>query len=84
MSSITKWEDWHAQAACIGEMGAMFYPPMRAEKRSAKAAREQRAKAVCEQCTVRRECLDYALANNERYGIWGGLTDAERRNVRVV
>ena len=38
MSSITKWEDWHARAACIGEMGAMFYPPMRPEKRSVKNA----------------------------------------------
>ena len=84
MSSITKWEDWHARAACIGEMGTVFYPPMRPERRSVKNAREQRAKAVCEGCSVREECLDHALANNERYGIWGGLTDAERRNLRSV
>lgn len=84
MSSITKWEDWHGQAACIGEMGAIFYPPMRPERRSVKNAREQRAKAVCEGCSVREECLDYALENNERYGIWGGLTDAERRDLRPI
>lgn len=84
MSSLTRWDDWTHAAACAGEMGTSFYPPMRPEKKSARAAREQRAKAVCERCTVRQECLDYAIEHNERYGIWGGLTDNERRNLRLV
>jgi WhiB family transcriptional regulator, redox-sensing transcriptional regulator len=62
----------------------MFYPPMRTEKKAARAAREQRAKQVCSGCAVRDECLDHALRSGERYGVWGGLTDAERRHLNVV
>ena len=40
------------------------------------------AKAVCAKCTVTAECLDAALANNERYGIFGGLTERQRRRLR--
>lgn len=69
---------WRSQAACTGEMGQAFYPPLRPEKRSIKVAREQRAKAVCAGCAVRQECLEQAIESGERYGIWGGLTDVER------
>lgn len=64
-------------------MGEAFYPPVRPEKRAAKAEREQRAKTVCASCIVRQECLEQALNSGERYGIWGGLTDAERHHVRA-
>ena len=40
------------------------------------------AKRVCSGCTVRAECLEYALANDERFGIWGGLSERERRRLR--
>ncbi len=40
-----------------------------------------RAKAVCAKCTVAVECLDWALAHNERFGIWGGLSERERRQI---
>jgi hypothetical protein len=43
--------------------------------------RERRAKAICRDCAVRRECLDYAMSIRELHGIWGGLTEAERRSV---
>lgn len=69
---------WRRDAACQGEMGEAFYPPLRPEKRSAKTAREARAKAVCAGCPVREECLEQAIATGERYGIWGGMTDLER------
>ena len=39
------------------------------------------AKAVCQGCVVRDDCLDYALATVERHGIWGGLTEKDRREV---
>ena len=74
---------WRRLAACAGEHGEAFYPPLRPEKRSAKAAREQRAKAVCAGCTVREQCLEQALDQGERYGIWGGLTDGERSHLRA-
>ncbi len=75
---VTKWQ---TSAACHGEMGSLFYPPLRTERKAVRLAREQRAKAVCAGCTVRQECLETALAQNERYGIWGGLTDVERRQL---
>src|ERR687892_1822506 len=40
------------------------------------------AKAVCRQCDVREECLQYAIDSNQEYGIWGGMTEEERRYMR--
>jgi WhiB family redox-sensing transcriptional regulator len=74
---------WRERAACLGDMAAAFYPPLRPENRSVKHAREQQAKALCASCVVRENCLDQALAQGERYGIWGGLTDTERRHLRA-
>ena len=74
--------NWQTHAACHGEMGSFFYPPLRPERKAVRLAREERAKAVCASCVVRQECLDTALRQNERYGIWGGLTDVERRNLQ--
>ena len=41
------------------------------------------AKRVCSGCSVRAECLEFALANDERFGIWGGLSERERRRLRL-
>ncbi len=86
MSSLERidGEQWRYHAACQGEWGALFYPPMRTEKKAARAAREQRAKQVCSGCAVREECLGHALRSGERYGVWGGMTDAERRHLNSV
>jgi WhiB family redox-sensing transcriptional regulator len=70
---------WFADAACSGEMGHLFYPPVKAERRSVRNQREARAKAVCAGCPVQMDCLELAIATDERYGIWGGMTDLERR-----
>lgn len=70
---------WQSNAACAGDMGSMFYPPVRAERKGLRVSRERRAKAVCTSCPVRDDCLDHALVNDERYGIWGGMTGKERR-----
>ena len=40
------------------------------------------AKRVCLTCEVRGECLEYALQNDERFGIWGGLSERERRKLK--
>ncbi len=74
---------WREQAACQGDMAAAFYPPLRPENRAVKHVREQQAKTVCASCMVREQCLDQALSHGERYGIWGGLTDTERRQLRA-
>ena len=49
--------EWQQDAACRGEMAAAFYPPLRPEKKHERLARERAAKAVCDTCTVRVECL---------------------------
>ena len=79
MGSILKWQQ---RSACRGEAGADFYPPMHHERKHERIARERRAKAVCATCPVRVDCLQHAVASDERYGIWGGLTDDERRRLR--
>ncbi|TVR27101.1 MAG: WhiB family transcriptional regulator [Ilumatobacter sp.] len=73
--------DWHHDAACRGELAAAFYPPLRPESKSERVEREREAKSVCRSCPVRTECLDHAVRHDERYGIWGGLTDVERRHL---
>ena len=40
------------------------------------------AKRICRQCDVQERCLEYALANNERFGIWGGMSETERKRMR--
>lgn len=71
--------DWQEQALCAGDSTGLFYPPLAGERKKAKVMRERRAKNLCAHCPVRQACLDHALRSDERYGIWGGLTDGERR-----
>lgn len=72
-------QSWQEQAACRGPDSSMFFPPPYAERREEREVRERRAKAVCASCPVRGECLDYALEIREPHGVWGGLTEVERR-----
>jgi WhiB family redox-sensing transcriptional regulator len=65
---------WRELAACRGTDLSLFFP---SRVESAGAARR-----VCAQCPVRQPCLDYALSNRISYGIWGGLTERERRALR--
>lgn len=44
--------------------------------------RPREAKEVCRGCVVRQDCLEYALAHGEKFGIWGGMSERERRRVR--
>lgn len=44
-------------------------------------ARESRAKRICSECHVRADCLDYAIRIREPHGIWGGLNEAERKQI---
>jgi WhiB family redox-sensing transcriptional regulator len=81
MSSLEKHDrsGWHANAACTGDMGSVFYRPVRPERKAARVSRERLAKAVCASCPVRPECLHHAMTHDERYGIWGGMTIRERQ-----
>ena len=72
-------ETWHLRAACRGPESVLFFPPTLGERRDERELREARAKAICAQCEVRDDCLDFALRVREPHGIWGGLTETERR-----
>jgi WhiB family redox-sensing transcriptional regulator len=65
---------WQERANCLGVDPDLFFPERGASTRE--------AKAVCAGCEVREDCLEYALAHGEKFGIWGGLSERERRRVR--
>lgn len=67
-------EGWQDQANCMGVDPDLFFPERGASTRE--------AKGVCQGCEVREDCLEYALANSEKFGIWGGLSERERRRLR--
>jgi WhiB family redox-sensing transcriptional regulator len=71
--------DWRPEAACRGLDPELFFSSDDIANRQERLEREAEAKAVCTRCTVRTDCLSYALDAGERYGVWGGLTAQERR-----
>lgn len=72
--------DWQASGACRSADPNLFFGPQH-EPREVKAARETKAKAVCNTCPVREQCLSFALETNEPFGVWGGLNELERRRL---
>ena len=70
---------WQLRAACRGPESALFFPPTTPERKDERDLREAKAKSICRECPVQAECLEYALGIREPHGIWGGLTEAERR-----
>nr|WP_106973489.1 MULTISPECIES: WhiB family transcriptional regulator [Streptomyces] len=71
---------WHTGAACRRDEVGLFFAPSK-EPTAARLSREEQAKRVCARCPVLLECREHALAQPEPYGVWGGLTAAERRVV---
>lgn len=65
---------WRQAASCRGVDPELFYP--------GRGVNPEPARALCRQCPVRAQCLAAALARNEKFGTWGGLTEVERRRVR--
>lgn len=65
---------WQVDALCAQTDPEAFFPE--------KGGSTRDAKKVCGACAVRSECLEYALGNDERFGIWGGLSERERRRLR--
>lgn len=62
---------WASQAKCLQADPETFFPE--------KGGSTREAKRICALCEVREECLEFALDNEERFGIWGGLSERERR-----
>ncbi|MGW2791988.1 WhiB family transcriptional regulator [Streptomyces sp. NPDC001251] len=71
---------WHAEAVCRRDEAGLFFAPSK-EPTAARLSREEAAKRVCARCPVMVECREHALLMPEPYGVWGGLTAAERRVV---
>jgi WhiB family transcriptional regulator, redox-sensing transcriptional regulator len=70
--------DWREDAACRGIESSVFFSPD-SERGTARARRESRAKQICEGCRVLVQCRDHALSTGEPYGVWGGMTETDRR-----
>jgi WhiB family redox-sensing transcriptional regulator len=68
------WQECSKRAACRGEDPAVFFPSV--------GGNAAKARAICSVCPVRPECLAYALADPESAGVWGGITERERRKLR--
>jgi WhiB family redox-sensing transcriptional regulator len=65
---------WRERALCAQTGPELFFPEAGGSVRE--------AKQICRACEERAECLAYALANDERFGVWGGLSEKERRRLR--
>jgi WhiB family redox-sensing transcriptional regulator len=67
-------EEWQERALCAQTDPEAFFPD--------KGGSTREAKRICQGCEVRSECLEFALAHDERFGIWGGLSERERRKLK--
>ena len=70
----TEEMSWQERALCAQTDPEAFFPE--------KGGSTREAKRVCLSCDVRSDCLEYALSNDERFGIWGGLSERERRRLK--
>lgn len=66
--------EWTKRALCAEVDPEIFFPQA--------GDKTAYVKKICKACSVRVECLKYSLQNNERFGVWGGLTERDRRKVR--
>lgn len=67
-------EEWQDRALCAQTDPEAFFPE--------KGGSTREAKRICQGCEVKADCLEYALHNDERFGIWGGLSERERRRLK--
>jgi WhiB family transcriptional regulator, redox-sensing transcriptional regulator len=71
---MTDGSPWQSRAACRGLDPELFFP--------APGESSRPARAVCTSCPVRAECAEWALFAAEHHGVWGGLTERDRRRIR--
>ncbi|WP_170111160.1 WhiB family transcriptional regulator [Antricoccus suffuscus] len=69
-------QDWQERALCAQTDPEAFFPE--------KGGSTREAKKICVGCEVKDECLEYALGHDERFGIWGGLSERERRRLKTA
>lgn len=73
------WE-WQFQGLCRTQSPELFFHPD-GERGAARRTRESFAMALCQECPVLQQCREHALAFPEPYGVWGGMTEAEREEI---
>ena len=73
MNQTKKTLVWRQRGACRGVNPDIFYPVSDQEA--------EEARAICRNCPVLESCLEWALSNRERDGVWGGATERERRRM---
>ncbi len=66
--------DWRLEAACAGADPDLFFP--------GRGDNVEPARSFCRRCPVADDCLEYALEHGEKFGIWGGLAERPRREIR--
>lgn len=74
LKMLAEDRSWQSRANCMGVDPDLFFPE--------RGASTKEAKEVCRGCVVRDDCLEFALRNSEKFGIWGGMSERERRRVR--
>lgn len=78
--TVTRYaSDWQAAGACQSADPDIFFP---LSGSGASTSQISEARRICARCTVRRECLDFAMRNGEMHGIWGGTTPEDRVRAR--
>ena len=65
---------WQDLANCRGADPDLFFPERGASTRT--------AKSICRECSVQADCLEFAIVSSEKFGIWGGMSERERRKIR--
>ena len=73
--------NWQDKALCKGPHADIFFVPFVGEGRNERRNREAAAKAICAKCSVKVECLNYAIRIKEQHGIWGGTSERERKKL---
>jgi WhiB family transcriptional regulator, redox-sensing transcriptional regulator len=79
MTPTANVQNWRSAAACLSADPDLFFP---ISTTGAAVRQIERAKKICSGCTVRQECLEFALTHDQVYGIWGGSTAEDRQRAR--
>ena len=77
-TAVFNREEWRGRAACGEVDTGLFFPIGQAGA----LAQVAEAKRICGGCQVRDACLEFAIATNQEYGVWGGADEEERRSIR--
>ncbi|MDO5026031.1 MAG: WhiB family transcriptional regulator [Trueperella sp.] len=79
-SALVDFWDWQSLGTCNSLDPEFFFHP-EGERGGPRRRRIERAKRICQSCPVLAECREYALVHREPYGVWGGLSEEERKRI---